>query len=442
MDILEYLEKARLTRFHYTTLVVSFAIYGLTAMNVMMISVALPRIKVEWNLDPITSGNMLSAGYIGMFIGAILSGRLSDIIGRKRTLILMLVVESIFTALNAIAVDVVSLSLLRFIAGVGLGGTLPIPGVYVSEYPPARYRGRFVGIVETAWVWGVLLGIVLGYIIIPQYGWRPVFLLALLPLLLIPIVSTYLPESIRHLLKKGRTEDALNLLKKHGLIPDDVKTNTTSRIDWRYVRFGEALATILGRKYLKRTIVLWTLWAALVYTYHGIFLWLPTVYYEKFQYETVKTLWWVLVVTSAQIPGYYSAALLLDKAGRKGILVPYLTIAGIACFLLAVAGNINSILALSLVISFFNLGAWSALYAYTPELYPTEIRGTASGIAASIGRLAGILAPSITGFLMSIAKGEVFWAYMVFGAVHLLAAFITMALGSETRGKSLESLEM
>jgi len=438
MSLLEQLERAQLSRFHYFILAVAFAVYGLTAMNVMLIAVALPRIKAEWGLDPVTTGYMLSAGYLGMFIGAVSSGRLSDMIGRKKTLMLMIVVASVFTAANAAAWDPAILSLLRLLAGIGLGGTLPIPGVYVSEYPPARYRGRFVGLVETAWVWGVLLGIALSYFVIPVYGWRTAFLLALTPLAIVPIIAARLPESVRYLLEKGMVDEAVATLKRHGLVMGEVKAE---KVNVKHVGFAEALREVFSARYAKRTVVLWVLWAALVYTYHGIFIWLPTIYYERFGYSIVKTLWWTLVVTSAQVPGYYSAALLLDKAGRKGILVPYLAIAGIACAMLATAGGVNEVLALSIVISFFNLGAWSALYAYTPELYPTEIRGTASGLAASIGRLAGILAPSATGFLMYAAKGELVWAYTVFALVHLAAAVVTAMLGMETKGKPLETLE-
>ncbi|RLE81820.1 MAG: MFS transporter [Thermoprotei archaeon] len=439
MSLVKYLEGAELSRFHYFLLALSFAVYGFTAMNVMLISVSLPKICVEWRLDPVTTGYMLSAGFIGMFIGAISSGYISDTIGRKRTLTIMVAIASVFTALNGVAQDVVSLSLLRLIAGIGLGGTLPIPGVYLSEYPPARYRGRFVGIVETAWVWGVLLGIFFGYIVIPEYGWRASFGIALIPLVLLPIILYYMPESIRYLENKGRIQEAVGILKKYGLVKGEIKVEEGA-VKVRRLSLSKAFKSVWSKAYRKRTIVLWALWASLVYTYYGIFLWLPAFYYTKLGYKIVKTLWWVLVVTSAQVPGYYSAALLLDRAGRKPILVTYLTVAGIACLLMATTTEISLILAYSIVISFFNLGAWSALYTYTPELYPTTIRGTGSGLAASIGRIAGILAPTFTGILMKIAGGSLIGAFITFALIHIAAALVVLLLGVETKGVSLEIL--
>ena len=144
--------------------------YALTGMNIMLIGAVLPSIKQQWALDDVSLGLLLSAGYVGMAVGAVSSGMFSDRIGRKRTLIAMLTTMSIFTAMCSLARDFYSMSLLRFLAGIGLGGSAPIPGVYMSEYPPAKYRGRFVGLVETAWVYGALLSLLFSYFLIPSYG--------------------------------------------------------------------------------------------------------------------------------------------------------------------------------------------------------------------------------------------------------------------------------
>lgn len=144
---MDYLEKAPLTRFHYGLLLVGSLIYGFTAMNVLLIAAVLTPIIKEFGLgqQPLVSGLLLSAGYLGMFVGALSCGILADRIGRKKTLLFTLSMMSVFTALNSLAPDPATMALLRFLAGVGLGGSLPQPGVYISEYIPARYRGRFLG---------------------------------------------------------------------------------------------------------------------------------------------------------------------------------------------------------------------------------------------------------------------------------------------------------
>ncbi|MEM4466126.1 MAG: MFS transporter [Nitrososphaerota archaeon] len=432
---IKILEELRLSRFHYILLTITSLVYALAAMNVMLIGALLPAIQKEWKLTPSEAGYMLSSGYLGMFFGAILSGRISDKIGRKYTMILMLSIASIFTGLCGIAWDFWSMSIMRIIAGIGLGGTLPLPGVYISEYPPARYRGRFVGLVETAWVYGVILSIIFARIIMPTVGWRTVFVASYIPLLLIPFIIFYIPESIRFLEKKNKPDEIKQIFKKYGLVED------VEKIELSLGKHEETrILELFTRDYMKRTILLWVLWAVLVYTYHGIFIWLPSIYASLFQYEIVKSLEWVLIITLAQIPGYYSATFLLDKIGRKLVLEIYLTVAGVACLLLATTIDINMILMYSIVISFFNLGAWAGLYTYTPELYPTRIRGTGTGVAASIGRLAGILAPSITGYLFEVGGGSLLHAFIIFALAHIIAALSTLIIGEETKEKMLEEI--
>ncbi len=437
MSIVNYLEQ-KLTGFHYYLLIISSLTYMFGAMNVLLISAVLVSIGKEWALNEIQKGFLVSAGYAGMFLGALLSGLIADRIGRKFTLITMIIIASIFTALNGIAWNITSMMILRFIAGIGLGGLLPLPGVYVSEYTPAKYRGRFVGIVETFWVYGALLSLFFGYMIIPVYGWRNAFLIALVPLLLIPGIMI-LPESIRYLESKGKSSEAIKILKSKGLIDKNIDIKITYVEEKRRMTLRD-ISLLFSKGYVKRTVVLWTLWIALVYTYHGIFIFLPNIYVRTFGFKEVSSLWWALIVTLAQVPGYYSAALLLDRIGRKPIIVTYLFMAGIASFLMATASNVTQVLIWSSFIAFFNLGAWSGLYTYTPELYPTEVRGFGTGTAASMGRFAGIIAPIVTTYLMTIANYQLIWAFTVFSLVHIIAGIITLALGIETKGKTLEEL--
>jgi len=436
MRVTEYLEKTSLSNFHYILLSLGCLIYGFTAMNTMLISATLPAIIEEWSLDSITAGFLLSSGYIGMFIGALSCGFLADIIGRKKALIFTILIMSTFTGLCSISKDVLSMSILRFLAGIGLGGTLPQPGVYISEYVPAKHRGKFVGFVETSWVFGALLAISFPFLLIPLYGWRLTFLIAFIPLFLILLIILFIPESLRYLELKNKHEEILKILKKHKLLSKKINEEILNKS--KEIHKNVSFKEIFSSKYRNRTILLWILWAVLVYTYHGIFLWLPTIYVKEFGFEIIKSLYWTLIVTLMQVPGYFSATFLLDIIGRKKVLAIYLGLAGIGCLLLSIAKDINTILLWSCVISFFNLGAWAGLYTYTPELYPTRIRGTGSGIAASIGRLAGILAPTLTGFLYSI--GKVLFPFAIFTLAHIIASLSVIFLGIETKGKVLEEI--
>lgn len=438
-NIDQQIESAELRRFHFGLFALGSLIYAFTAMNVLLIAAVLTPIISEFGLaqQPLISGLLLSVGYIGMFVGALTCGALADRIGRKNTIIFTLLTMSIFTALNAFAPDPLSMAILRFLAGIGLGGALPQPGIYVSEYVPAKYRGRFLGLTEAAWVYGALLSLAFPFILFPAIGWRYTFLVSLLPLILIPVVYFLAPESMRYLQCKGKSQEVIEMLKKHKVVADDFKGDiVVVRSEKQGLK--KTIAELWSVAFRKRTLMLWVSWAVLVYTYHGIFTWLPTFYFNVLNFTVVRSIQWVLIVTLAQVPGYYVSALLLDKIGRKRIAVIFLASAGVGSVLLSLAMDTTLILLWSVVISFFNLGAWSALYAYTPELYPTRIRGTASGAAASIGRLAGALAPTATPLLF--AYGGLAAAFTAFALVHFAGAVAIAALGTETKGKTLTEL--
>lgn len=435
MDVYRVLDNAPLNSFHYKILALSSLIYGLTGMDVMLIAALVTPIAKEWSLDVVTIGYLLSTGYLGMFIGALVFGRLADIIGRKKVLVIVLFLEAVFTSLCGLSQDLGTLFILRFVAGIGLGGALPQPGVYVSEYIPVKYRGLFLGLVETAWVYGAILSLLIPYLILPIYGWRIAFFTAIIPLALIPFVMISFPESIRYLLKRGDTDKIKRVLEKTGILSSVNDLNFEENMS-KIKKYS--IRDLMSTKYLKRTILLFILWGSLVYTYHGIFLWLPSIYSKQFNLTDVTSIWWTLVVTLFQVPGYYSASYLLDKIGRRKVLIIYLILAGIGSALLSLKIDIAWIFVWSSVISFFNLGAWAGLYAYTPELYPTEIRGTGSGAAASFGRIMGVFAPSITGYLF--ATIGLVGPFTVFSLVHIFAGLSILILGIETMGKSLEEI--
>lgn len=435
MNVYKILDTARLNSFHYKILTLSSLIYGLTGMDVMLIAALVTPIAREWSLDVVTVGYLLSTGYIGMFLGALTFGRLADVIGRKKVLVTVLFLEAVFTASCGLSQNLTTLLILRFAAGIGLGGALPQPGVYVSEYIPVKHRGLFLGLVETAWVYGAILSLLIPYLMLPAYGWRITFYTALIPLALIPFTIIYFPESVRYLLKKGDVREIRRILSETGILSNLEGLNLEEGVS-EVKRYS--VRDLLSPKYLKRTILLFILWGALVYTYHGIFLWLPSIYSKQFNLADVTSIWWTLIVTLFQVPGYYSASYLLDRIGRKRVLIIYLIIAGVASMLLSLKVDIMWIFTWSSIISFFNLGAWAGLYAYTPELYPTEIRGTGSGAAASFGRLMGVLAPSITGYLF--ASSGLTGPFTVFSLVHVFAGLSVIILGVETMGRSLEEI--
>jgi putative MFS transporter len=198
----------------------------------------------------------------------------------------------------------------------------------------------------------------------------------------------------------------------------------------------------LGRR---RTAVLWTLWFSMAFSYYGLFIWLPTLLVGR-GYAEVQSFRFTLFITLAQIPGYFVAAWLVERAGRRVTLVSFLVLCAGASWLFGRAAGTSDLLLWGCLVSFFNLGAWGVTYGYTPELYPTRVRGTGTGSAAAFGRIGGILAPLVVGRLMTApgpataGAGGFAAVFTVFTVVLLTGAAAVAIYGEETRGRTLEQI--
>jgi putative MFS transporter len=182
----------------------------------------------------------------------------------------------------------------------------------------------------------------------------------------------------------------------------------------------------------------------MAFSYYGLFIWLPTLLVGR-GYAEVQSFRFTLLITLAQIPGYFAAAWLVERAGRRATLVPFLVLCAGASWLFGNAGGAGTLLLWGSLVSFFNLGAWGVTYGYTPELYPTRLRGTGTGSAAAFGRIGGILAPLVVGHLLvhsGAAGGDGGFAavFAVFTAVLLMGAVVVAIYGEETRGRTLEQI--
>jgi putative MFS transporter len=183
--------------------------------------------------------------------------------------------------------------------------------------------------------------------------------------------------------------------------------------------------------------MLWILWFGVVLTYYGIFLWIPSILATRGLSE-VRSNEFFFLSTLAQVPGYFSAAWLVERVGRKPTLVAYLLGTAASAFMFGNAGTGTDAFIWAALLSFFNLGAWGVVYTITPELYPTSVRATGSGVAAAIGRVGGIIGPYLTPVLVTAIA--VNGTFAVFMALLVLTAAAVAVLGEETRGRSLEEI--
>lgn len=437
MDLVSRVQRLPIGKFHYTLLWVIGLGWMFDAMDTGLIAFILTSMAEEWNMSASEKGWVVSIGFVGMAIGAVFSGGLADRIGRRTVFAMTLVIYSVATALCAFAPNLTWLLIFRFIVGLGLGGQLPVAVTLVSEYIPAHVRGRFIVLLESFWGLGWLVAALVSYFVIPSYGWHIAFLIGGLPALYVFMILKKVPESVPYLINRGRVEEA------HALVQKLERQCGVEVIDYIEVKSVAEKQNISFRQlwsgpFARRTLMLWLIWFGIVYSYYGIFTWLPSLLVKQ-GYSIVQSFEYVLIMILAQLPGYVAAAWLVEKWGRKPTLASFIGMCAIAAYFFGQANTVNMIMFWGCLLSFFNLGAWGVLYTYTPEQYPTNIRAFGSGWASAVGRMGGIVAPIVVTHVMVMDNGfsQVF---MMFTAVLLSVALVILILGEETKGKTLESI--
>ncbi|MFC0180524.1 MFS transporter [Thorsellia kenyensis] len=379
------------------------------AMDVGILSFIIAALMKDWQLNPTQLGWIGSVNSIGMAVGAVFFGILSDRIGRKQVFIFTLILFSVASGLSALTNTLSLFLILRFFVGAGLGGELPVASTLVSESVPANKRGQIVVLLESFWAAGWILAALIAYFVIPTYGWRVALLLTALPAFYAIYLRLKLPDS-----------------------PKFVNTQLTQE----KLSLGKKLNLVWSRPYLKSTTMLWILWFTVVFSYYGMFLWLPSVMIGK-GFTLIKSFQYILIMTLAQLPGYFLAAFLIERIGRKWVLISFLIGTAISAYLFGQAQSAAMLIGYGMLLSFFNLGAWGALYAYTPEHYPTTIRGTGVGMAAAFGRIGGILGPLLVGYMISF-NYSITTIFLFFALTILLGVIAVAFLGNETKQTELE----
>lgn len=456
-SISERLDALRFGRKHRRVLTGSGIGWALDAMDVGLISFVIAALVEHWGISKGESGLIASIGFAGMAVGASLGGLLADRLGRRQVFALTLLVYGLATGASALVGGIALLLVLRFFVGLGLGAELPVASTYVSEFAPARIRGRVIVILEAFWAVGWTAAAVIGYFVVPlgPDGWRWAFALGAVPAVYALIVRWGLPESPRWLAGRGRTAEADRIVadfeRASGAYSAPAQTGPSAASAApppgaapnaavkpaaapAALAHGGRLLALWSREFRLRTLSLWTVWFCVNFAYYGAFIWIPSILVDA-GFSLVRSFGFTLLITLAQLPGYAVAAWVIEKWGRRLTLSVFLLGSAASAMVFGTVHEVPAIIASGMALSFFNLGAWGALYAVTPELYPTSLRGTGSGWAAGVGRIASIVAPLIVP-VMLVAGGSAL-TFGVFAVFFAAAAAAAWGL-AEFRGKALD----
>lgn len=445
-EIAARIERLPFSRWHRRRLAIIGIAHFFDAFDALTIAFVMPVLAREWNLTAPQIGLAIALGYVGQAIGAIGFGAAAEHFGRRRVLRWTLTIIALFSLASAFAGSFLIFVLCRLIQGLGLGGEVPVAATYINEFCPGRTRGRIVLALQVLFATGVLVSSVAAVWVIPHWGWRAMFLIGSLPLLLAILLPWLVPESARWLAESGRTGEAEAIvagmeaeIEKGGTplplvrwFPNEGPPNPATRYRW---------TDLLQASLRPRTLILWTMALCASIAGYGILSWMPTVYSSVYGLPLEEALAFGLAINFGAFVGNTLALGLIDLIGRRWTFSLGYFGGGLSLLLLTLAGTSASpeaVMAFSVIAMLFLAMPLSCLYVYAPELYPTQIRAIGAGAASSWLRIGSIVGPIAVGFMLpNLGLHAVFGFFCFACGVGCLAVILG---GIETKGRSLEAI--
>jgi putative MFS transporter len=415
------------------------------AFDVLAIAYVLPTLIGVWKLAPRTIGVVISSSFIGQIVGALFFGWLAERIGRLRCAKITIALYSLMSILCAMSWNIPSLLLFRTIQGIGLGGEVPVAAAYINEISRAKGRGRFFLLYELIFPIGLVGASLLGFWLVPLFGWRTMFLIGGLPaiLVLVLFVGNILPESPRWLVSKGRLDEAEQIIGQMESAARSSGTVISSTPEPLPIvpalRRETSWSELFRGIYRLRTIVVWFIWITTYFVTYGVNTWLPTIFRTYYKYSVADALRNGVIINLAGLAGAFLCAMLVDHLGRRPwfILAYALGAAPLIAIWVRGAANPREVIVLVAVSFMFISGNSMLVYLYTTEIYPTRLRTLGTGAASAWLRVASAAGPVIVGFaLTGYGVGGVF---LLFGLISLTGAVISFN-AVETRERSLEEI--
>lgn len=411
----------------------------------------LPSLTAVYHLSTGMKSLTSISSSAGVVLGIVPAGWLADRVGRKRVMIAGTVAYSILTFLTGLAPGIAAVITLRALAGIAMGAVFPLPYAYGSELCPPGIRGRFTGIADTFLSVGYFLSPLLALALIPSdtntTGWRVMFFLGGVPIIFAFLAWKFVPESPRWSEAKGRLADAERVLR-------DIESRVAAEIgkplppppaapsgpadSGRTPGASGSARDIFSRAYLRRSVMLWVTFGGLFFVFYSIQTFMPTIVH-KMGFTLTSAFAFTAVIVLVSIPGKLAEAWLVERWGRRAVIIVFGAVAAVAAIVFGFARGAALVLVVGCVMSFFGIGVDPAVKVYTAESYPTSIRATGTSLTEGIGRLfSGVIGPSLIPLLLdAVGIGGV---YVLIGAVALIAVATVAVFGEETKGRALEAI--
>lgn len=423
VNINETIDNAKFSLFHWKVLVWCLLIIIFDGYDLVIYGVALPLLMQQWSLTAVQAGLLASAALFGMMFGAMIFGTLSDRLGRKKTIMICVTLFSGFTFLGAFATNPVEFAILRFIAGLGIGGVMPNVVALMTEYAPKKIRSTLVAIMFSGYAIGGMTSALLGAWLVKDMGWQIMFLIAGIPLLMLPIIWKFLPESLAFLIKSGKEEQAKQIINK--LLPTrDIHQNTQLVFNENIHHEAPVKALFQdGRAF--STFMFWIAFFMCLLMVYALGSWLPKLMLQA-GYSLGASMLFLFALNIGGMVGAIGGGALADRFHLKPVITSMFVIGAAALILLGFNSPQIVLYSLIALAGAATIGSQILLYTFVAQFYPTTVRSTGMGWASGIGRIGAIIGPVLTGALLTFELPHQmnFLAIAIPGVIAAFAIFL------------------
>lgn len=422
----------------------TFLIYilvGLTLLfdgfDYMIVAYTMPQISKEWALTKVQTGSLASWGMLGLMIGGLAAGVISDRLGRKKALILGCLVYSLLTLPIYFAPNYETFAILRILSGMGLGACIPVSVTMISEFAPTKNRGLFSSSIMMFYLLGWVMAGIMAIYVVPAYGWRVCYLIGGLPAFYAIVLAAKLIESPHWLLSQGREKEAIDVIKKMEIaVKGEAGEWTPGSIIAPPPPKSVGVKAILSREYRSSTITLWTMYFFGLIIVYGVTGWMPSLLVAK-GYGLVKGYSFAVLQNLFSIIGALSTGYIADIIGRRKNIIFAYVFTAVSVILLGLASNQWTVVIFSVLVGIAMNYGQSGLMPLLTEAYRTEFRNTGVAWTQGFARLGGFCGPIVVGWIQQIGLGFT-GVFLFFTVPAVICVLCGIFFVKETKGKKME----
>ena len=438
MNVNDIIDHAKFSGFHFKVVAWCLLIILFDGYDLAINGVVLPLLMEEWGLTAMQAGMLASTALAGMMFGAMIFGSLADKIGRKKVIMICIVLFSGLTFAGGFASNPTEFAILRFLAGLGIGGVMPNLVALTSEYAPQKMRSTLVTTMFSGYAVGGVMAALLGAWFTPSFGWEIMFFIAGIPLLLLPVIWKFLPESLTFIVQQDRQAEARQIVRR---LDAKIAVQETTTFELHKVDVPEtaSVVSLFKRGRAVNTLLFWTAFFTCLLTMYALSSWLPKLMMAA-GYSMDNSLMFMMVMNVGAVVGIVGGGILADRFHLKPVLMFLGIMGAIVMSLMGFQSNQVLLYILVFLAGAASIGSQMLLYSYVAQFYPLAVRSTGIGWSSAIGRMGAIIGPILIGGLLGMSL-PAYVNFMAVGMPVLICAIAVALIMNKYEAEQVQTVD-